>query len=218
MATEKRGRNSCTSAGKIQKCLLISPVCQAKNRPFKRYNCVTDDDGKRSFITWHISSYWVSCGAVFIVTPEHTPYVSYQPEIFVKSTTSIVQNSYKICSALLCIHIFASNSGNFSFTTPLTILFRVVCAPNMRLPNVFFVDNLCCWCETLPFIISAIVARCFEEKKQFFGWFLAIFTYVFGLFLSFIWLSSSLLSPTHKSLCICVRATIEAMYFWCVVK
>lgn len=53
---------------------------------------------------------------------------------------------YRACSV-------RSNSGNFSFTTPLTILFQVVYLPSYVLSRI--VGNLCVllcvWCETLPF-------------------------------------------------------------------
>lgn len=86
---------------------------------------------------------------------------------------------------LLHALLVLDNSGNFSFTTPLPILFWVVYLSHCVMQTIcvfFFISSLSLalslpsWCETLSMMIfmRAAIVKC-----EFFGWFLAIFTYLF---------------------------------------
>lgn len=86
---------------------------------------------------------------------------------------------------LLYALLVLDNSGNSSFTTPLPILFWVVYLSHCVMQTIcvyFFISSFSLalsfssWCETLPLMVfmRAAIVKC-----AFFGWFLAIFTYLF---------------------------------------
>lgn len=148
----ERKESAYTSAGKNQENIyLLWPVCHAKNLQLKRVS-VSGIDGKRSFITdtghgthkhidihngasasssrlvgvvlFYFSSFWIHCVSA-LVSYQRSPLIyDIDSTLMTKLLLGLFPSVFNQF-ILPCCEVISrpSNSGNFSFTKPLTILF-----------------------------------------------------------------------------------------------
>lgn len=192
-ASEKKTEGIQTHPqGKIKKIFTYSPVCQREKSSSLSgvHNCVRlcvwrkrDHSSHDTFLMGYLMRL-----LILLWFSVFEPYVWYQRHIFRISSPNdcpTEQTPTRFCFELPCsLWASLSNSGNFSFTTPLTILFQVVYLPSYVLSRI--VGNLCVYVFLCLVWSTPIQESFIKQPKRNCRHKIRSFRFIFGNFYLFL--------------------------------